>query len=76
MTLNFIYKNIKNIIKIFYNPNAVFSGYFENYNDLNTKLLNIKTYTPPDTKFLKKNEIKIEPRHMIAIRELKKKKKI
>lgn len=70
-----IIKKLKNIIKIFYNKNAIFSKYFENYHDIKKKIFNVKAYKNLNLKFVKHHKLEIEDRFFVSIKELRKSKK-
>ena len=70
-----IIKKLKNIIKIFYNKNAIFTKYFENYHDIKKKIFNVKAYKNFNLKFVKHHKLEIEDRFFVSIKELRKSKK-
>lgn len=73
--MNYFFQKLKNLIKIFYNKNAIFSGYFENFEDIKNKKFNVKPYVNFNLKFVKHDKLKLEKRFLVSIKELRKEKK-
>ena len=73
--MNYFFEKLKNLIKIFYNKNAVFSKYFENFEDIKKKKFNVKPYVNFNLKFVKHDKLKLEKRFLVSIKELRKEKK-